>query len=132
MLWREEYVTALLQPSVVPKLPFETRSAMVATKRESGFRQVEVWRRLFDAELPIPYWIGATPAAFADLMAITAPSQRWRLVQLSEAWDTLVATDTFALIGAGERAEIIMGGLPTEDAWERFLKEAYGASSPEP
>ena len=121
MLWREPFATKILGPCSVPSLPFDGRAALLGCIDPSGFRELEVWRRLCVAELNIPYYLGAV--SHAELKAITPSSRQDILRQLSSDWQTHFADATvFALIGMGDQAEVLMLGSPTEDAWDEFLR----------
>lgn len=120
MLWRKSYETAVLGPCSVPQLPFEGRAALIGCMESSGFRELEVWRRLCDAELRLPYYVGS--ASFAELEAVTPPSRQEALRRLEGDWISLLeGASVFGLIGSGQAAETLMLGSPTEEAWEAFL-----------
>jgi len=121
VIWRKSYQTLIKGPCRVPQLSFEGRAALLAAPTADGFRELEVWRRLCEAELPIPYWLGAIE--FDALHLISPPSRHDRLIRLGEEW-VGVAGDApcLALIGQGNEAEVLMLGSPTEDAWAEFLR----------
>ena len=122
---RRKYATRILGPCTVPTLPFEGRAALIGCLTSSGFRELEVWRRLCDAELRLPYHVGS--ASFAELGAITPPSRQESLCRLEGDWSSVLdGAGVFGLIGSGETAETLMLGSPTEEAWEAFLELSSG------
>ncbi len=121
MFWRKSYHTLIKGPCLVPQLTFKGRAALLAAPTADGFRELEVWRRLCEAELPIPYWLGSIE--FDALQLISPPSRRSRLMRLGEEWADIAAdAPCLALIGQGNEAEVLMLGSPTEDAWAEFLR----------
>lgn len=121
---RRKYQTLVLGPCTVPTLPFDGRAALIGSVNSSGFRELEVWRRLCDAELRVPYYLAS--ASFAELEAITPPSRQGSLRQIEGEWSSVVeGGGAFGLIGSGQTAETLMLGSPTEEAWEAFLGIAH-------
>ena len=73
-----------------------------------------------------------SPTDVLETLKQITPRSRWAqtvvIVDPEGLWQTLVHPEdddhAFALIQNEERAELIMVGPPTEDAWERFLIQA--------
>ena len=120
MLWHRPYETKILGQVSIPNLPFQGRGALAGCPDRRGFRELEIWRLLFEAELSLPYFLGCSD--LDSLRSVNPPSRQDILRKLDKDWIPIVGEATvFALIGEGHQAEILMLGAPTEDAWEMFL-----------
>ena len=146
MLWRTGYQTIVRDDIAIPKtqiwdLTGEAVKAAGSIALALGFsarsfQQREVWRRLFEAELPIPFWTGVVSEGdleeSTELLQAMTPKSRWTSTVVvpdpQKAWRNLIEPDSdercFALIVRGKTADVVMVGPPTEEAWERFLAQA--------
>lgn len=146
MLWRTGYQTIIRNDVVIPEsriwdLTGEVVHVAGPIAFALGFsarslQQREVWRRLFEAELPIPFWTGVISednfAESTELLQAMTPKSRWSstvvVLDPQRAWRNLIEPEDeercFALISRGNTADVVMIGPPTEEAWERFLAQA--------
>ena len=149
MLWREPYTTRTVEADWPPlrllnakgePLPVAPDFAVIGSFRARAMQQREVWRKLFEAELNLPFhlvlvghepgsseaklWLGAMPPSVASSAAfLLEESHRWQELLAPEHEDQAFA----ALIKDG-RADLVMVGPPTEEAWETFLQRGSSAS----
>lgn len=134
MLWRQGYETAVEVLETAPNLTgksllgdvfcWRTGVAVSVAVDAEGLRHLEVWRRLIGAR---PYDRGLIAGSGIDLKEIFPPSQHAQLWE----WDacpvpTSASSVTMVLLGDGR--VLVMHGLPTEDAWERFEAELVSPS----
>ena len=137
MLWRTPYETTEIEASTLARLPLpevgEGTFAAVISFSPRHFQQREVWRRLFEAELPIPYFVGVIGSAddLEQLQSSTPSSQHERLVRIEDAqgaWLSLLGEENndraFAFVQREGTIVVLMVGPPTEKAWDRFLAAA--------
>ncbi len=137
MLWRTSYETTVIEASTLAGLPLpearEGTFAAVISFSPRHFQQREVWRRLFEAELPIPYFVGVIGSAedLEQLKSSAPISQHEKLIRIEDeqgAWISLLGEDNkeraFAFVQREGTIVILMVGPPTEEAWDRFLAAA--------
>lgn len=146
MLWRTGYQTIVRNDVVIPESRIWDLTGEVVNVAgpiafalgfsARSFQQREVWRRLFEAELPIPFWTGVISednlAESTELLQAMTPKSRWSstvvVLDPQRAWRNLIEPEDeercFALISRGNTADVVMIGPPTEEAWERFLAQA--------
>jgi hypothetical protein len=93
--------------------------------------EVSLWRKLLESR-DTPFLIGLFRTGWADrqieeVEACFPPSLHGQVIlALDEAdsWSTLVEVDkssrAFAAVISGDRADVLMVGPPTEEAWDLF------------
>jgi len=143
MLWRESYATRVLEEPRIPALvglnlsgetwDDDARIALAANFSLREMQQRDVWLRLFQAELEIPYALGVVQTSWLDKeleqLRAAVPRSRWPEVfaftDSESAWKSLIEPDSparvFALLVEQGQTDFVMIGPPTEEAWERFL-----------
>ncbi len=137
MLWRTSYETTEIEATTLEGLPLpevgEGTFAAVISFSPRHFQQREVWRRLFEAELAIPYFVGVIGSAddLEQLQSSTPRSQHERLIRIEDAqgaWLSLLGEENkesaFAFVQREGTLVVLMVGPPTEEAWDRFLDSA--------
>jgi len=89
-----------------------------------GLRQWEVWRRLIGER---PYDRGLVAGTEMDLREIFPPSQHAHLWEW-ESCPVLTSASSVTMVQTRDGEVLVMHGLPTEDAWERFEAELVNPS----
>lgn len=137
MLWRPAYQTQVARNLTLPPLEFGSHiQILIGAFDFHAAREITLWRRLVEADTPQSPWVQAffienPTAQESDLIeSMVPPSQRdhsFIFDDCSGAWKNLVQPDrpdqSFAAVIAGNQARIMMKGIPTEEAWDAFLKE---------
>lgn len=142
MVWREAYRTLLARDLDLPALSLGVEfDVLLGGFDFRAIAQMGVWERLLAADAPDVPWV---QVFFLDkprsddatlLESIVPPSRIDRSFLVYEdvpAWQDLIQPDrpesAFAAVISGDRARIVMKGLPTEEAWEAFLDEMRSGS----
>lgn len=137
MLWRPAYQTLVARDLELPSISFASDlQILIGAFHFHAMREMSLWRRLVEADASHVHWAQAffftNPSSReADVLDSLVPaSQRERTFIAKEgdgAWRNLVQPDrpeqAFAAVIAGNQAKIMMKGIPTEEAWDAFLKE---------
>jgi hypothetical protein len=138
MLWRPTYRTLAARDVSTPALNVPDPCVLIGGFAFAAYREISVWKRLMSSEeISLPTLVGffiSDPSAqdSALLESLIPPSEQatsFIFPDRDSAWKELVgpASDDqcFAAVLRGTRAEIMMKGIPTEDAWDAF-REAFG------
>lgn len=134
MIWKPAYRTLVARDVAIPPLEGET-DLLVGGFDFGALRDMAIWRRLVEADAPESRCreviLLADPQAQDQtlLETIVPPSllPNTRLMRdEGNAWRHLIQPsakhECFAAIVRGDRATILMKGIPTEDAWDAFME----------
>lgn len=137
MLWRPAYQTLVARDLILPPIPFGSDiQILIGAFGFHAMREMSLWRRLVEADASHTHWAqafffshpGSREAEVLDSMVPASQRDRTFIgTDIEEAWRNLVQPDrpeqSFAAVISGNQAKIMMKGIPTEDAWDAFLKE---------
>lgn len=137
MLWRPAYQTLVARDLTLSPISFGSDlQVLIGAFDFQAMREMSLWRRLIEADASHANWAQAfffpnpssQEAEMLDSMVPMSQKARTFLVVDDDGtWRNLVQPDrpdqSFAAVIAGTRARIMMKGIPTEEAWDAFLKE---------
>lgn len=137
MLWRPAYQTLVARDLTLPPIPFGPNiQILIGAFDFHAMREMSLWRRLVEADASHANWAqafffpnpGSREAEMLDSMVPASQRERTFIGNDDdEAWRNLVQPDrpeqAFAAVIKGNEARIMMKGIPTEEAWDAFLKE---------
>lgn len=154
MLWKPAYETRVLRSVPLPRLVGRTldsqdgagpvEGVMLGAFGPFASAELGVWRRLLNDAFPArPIPTVLVRALWSErerrtIATATPPKdQAWTLLanDPENAWSALVAPDraerAFAAVVRDGMAELLMVGMPTEEAWDEFVAElTRGAGGP--
>jgi len=119
VLWRESYTPAIRSGTVLPSVSLpEATQCVAGAFAASDFRDLEVWRRLFETA-SFQYALLA-PAALEEMFPPTI-QRRFVTMTDSTAWlEAIGNARAFAYIVGAETCPQLVIGPPTEEVWEGF------------
>ncbi len=149
MLWKTPYETRVLQGVALPRLEGRTldgqdgaapvEGAMLGAFGPFAVGEIGIWRKLLEEAYPLRKVPTVLVRASWNererrtLAIATAPALHpWTLLanDPSGAWSAAVGPDraerAFGAVVRGGVASLLMVGLPTEEAWDRFRGEVLG------
>ncbi len=124
MLWRESYSPTVIRDRI--RTPFSDESLVyVGSYALEASREVEIWWRLFEQELP-GFLVEVVPESLRDeVIALRAPSRHSRIRFDSAALGVIDEVEphrAFCAVVRAGIAELVVIGPPTEEVWDEVCQ----------